>query len=419
MCVVFICLVLWLTPENKTQDEISPVTNVAWSTKNVNAIQNMEAQLRLMPENIGVRVRLTQAYLEKTQQALQGAYYLPKAQEEIDKILAQDEDNFEALTLQASLYNTLHQFEKAKDIAEDLIVRSPETAFVYGILVDALVELGEYEEAVRRCDQMLGLRPGLASYSRAAYLRELHGDTEGAFEAMKMAAEAGVSGEVDRSWALYHLGQLYLSMDNLAAADAIFEGILEEMPYYAFAIGGKAQVFMQQGEIELAIASFEAAYALVPADGFLEGIVEAYKMLGQSETALQYEEKLRQSYLDAAAMGENVRMEYADFLADMGWELEKALELAKLEHERRPDHLHALETYAWALHKNGRSLEATPFIEKAMRLNTGDAMVFFRAGNIYEAGGMEKEAKQYFQAAVDANLHIESPVSAKAVSAKI
>ncbi len=392
-----------------------PVTTIAWSKQGVTAIDHMEAQLRLAPHDNGVRVRLAQAYLKEAQQSLQGAYYLPKVQEEIDKILLQDAGNLETLALQASLYNTLHQFEEARDIAEDLITRSPQTAYVYGILVDALVELGAYEEAIQRCDEMVKLRPGLASYSRVAYLRELHGDTEGAMEAMTLAVEAGISGQVERSWALYQLGQLYLGVNDLKTADVIFEGILEETPYYAYAIGGKAQVLMQRGEFKKAIDLFEEAHALVPADVFLEGCIEALTMLGHEKLVGQYELQLEQSYLDAADMGENVRMEYADFLADMGWELDKALEMAAQEYHRRPNHLHALETYAWALHKNGRSKEAIPLIEKAMRLNTADAMVYLRAGTIYLGAGQEEKAKRHFQAAIDANLQIESPTSARMV----
>ena len=55
------------------------------------------------------------------------------------------------------------------------------------------------------------LRPGLASYARASYLRELHGETGGAIEAMRMAADAGATGKESRAWALYQLGNLYLN----------------------------------------------------------------------------------------------------------------------------------------------------------------------------------------------------------------
>lgn len=392
-----------------------PVTSVAWSMKSARSIDNLEARLRKVPADKRSNIALAQAYLQEAQQSLQEAYYLPKAQSRIDAVLAEENNNFEALALQASLYNTLHQFEKARDIATMLIERSQSKAYVYGILIDALVELGEYEEAVKRCDEMIQLRPGLASYSRVAYLRELHGDTKGAIQAMELAAEAGVVGEAERSWALYQLGQLYLGKNDLDTAAYIFEGILDETPYYAYAMGGLAHIALLRGALEDAITLFGEAYAFVPADAFLEGQLEAYTLLNNEEKVAELVGRLDASYKEADAMGENVRMEYADFLADYDMNLKEAFNLAKLEYQRRPNHLHALETLAWTLHKNGRSSEAIPYIEQAMRLETGDAMVHYRAGHIYLKAGDETQARYHFEQAIAGHLHVESRSAAEEV----
>ncbi len=111
-------------------------------------------------------------------------------------------------------------------------------------------------------------------------------------------------------------------------------------------------------------------------------------------------------------MGENVDMEYADFLADQDEDLDEALTRAWKAYERRPDHLHALETYAWALYKHDRVAEAIPYVERAMRLNTGDAMVHYRTGMIYHAAGHSAEAATQFERALAAHLHVESRAAA-------
>ena len=59
------------------------------------------------------------------------------------------------------------------------------------MLVDALVELGRYDEAARALQRMIDLGPGLASYTRASYFAELQGDIAGAREALRLAASAG------------------------------------------------------------------------------------------------------------------------------------------------------------------------------------------------------------------------------------
>ncbi len=43
-----------------------------------------------------------------------------------------------------------------------------------------------------------------------------------------------------------------------------------------------------------------------------------------------------------------------------------------------------------------------------MRLNTGDAMVHYRAGMIYHAAGQPVEAATQFERALAAHLHVES-----------
>ena len=51
---------------------------------------------------------------------------------------------------------------------------------VYGLLTDANVELGKYKDAETSAQWMLNLRgANVPSLTRAAYLRELFGDTEG------------------------------------------------------------------------------------------------------------------------------------------------------------------------------------------------------------------------------------------------
>jgi hypothetical protein len=54
-------------------------------------------------------------------------------------------------------------------------------------LVDGNVEMGNYATAIEEADKMISIRPDIRSYSRASYLREIHGDYPGAIDAMKLA----------------------------------------------------------------------------------------------------------------------------------------------------------------------------------------------------------------------------------------
>jgi len=365
------------------------------------------------PEVARNYVALAQVMMQRARETADEARYIPQARDLLDEALRRSPDEYHALVLKASLLNTLHQFEEARRLAEQLIARHEGHAYNYGTLVDALVELGEYEQAIAVCDRMLALRPGLPSYARASYLRELHGDADGAVAAMQLAADAGVAGSAERAWALYQLGTLYLNQSKPDTAAFVFNGILEEQPGYTRALVGLAHVHLVKGAYADAIRLLDEAYAEVPNVGFLELLAEAYKATDETEKQAAVVQKIREGFLAAEAMGENVDMEYADFLADQDEDTAEALLRARRAYERRPDHLHALETYAWVLYKRGRADEAVPFIERAMRLGTGDAMVHYRAGMIYRAAGQQAEAARQFEQALAAHLHVESRSAAR------
>ena len=355
------------------------------------------------PDAVEERARLAHVLLQQARSTGREAEFIPEARQLLEDALALDPEHFYALTLQASLFNTLHRFEDARDVSERLLERYPQHAFAMGTLVDALVELGEYEQAVETADAMLALRPGLPSYSRASYLRELNGDTDGAIAAMTMAADAEPTGRESRTWALYQLGNLYLADAKPDTAAFIFDGILEERPDFIPALTGLGHVALAKGDVDLAIARLEEARALSPREAIDQLLVEAYTLTGDKNRALK----------NAREMGEIVDMEEADFLADLGRDIPRALELARGQLERRPGHLHANETFAWTLYKSGMAEEAVFYIEQAMRLNTGDAMVHYRAARIYEAAGQPADAAEHLQLALDAHLRIEGPSAAQ------
>ncbi|MEZ4701673.1 MAG: tetratricopeptide repeat protein [Rhodothermales bacterium] len=404
---------LWLKPlPDEPEVAVAPTTPASLFINTDASIAFYEDRIRKAPDDREAYTRLAQVYLQKAHASGEELTYVPLAKERIEQALSRDPDDYYALALQASLFNTLHRFDDARVAAERLQAAYPHDSFIQGVLVDALVELGEYDEAVAANDALLGMHPGLAAYARASYLRELHGDTDGALSAMTMAAQAGVVGEADRAWALTHLANLYLGKGDLEVARRVFEGILEETPGYAQAIAGLGHIAELEGDYAGAVAGLEEAYGLEPRAAFLERLAEIQSVQGASAAAEAYLDRVDASFQEAARMGENNRMEYADFLADRGLRLDHALRLAEAEIARRPGHLHANETYAWVLHRLGRSAEAVAPIEKAMRLDTGDAMVHYRAGQIYRAIGDAAASQLHFQKALDAHLHIESQTAA-------
>lgn len=388
--------------------------------KNASAsADHYRAQIVKHPESVDAYVGLAHVYLEEAALSGREAHYLPRVETLLDEALARNPSHVQARVLKAELLAKLHQFEDARALAETLISENPHFAHPYGILVDALVETGAYPEAVAAADEMVRRRPSLAAYARISYLRELHGDTEGALKAMHLAAEAGVTGRADRAWALTQLGHLYLAEAQTARALTLFEGVLQESPGYTDALAGMAHVYLVNGLPETAVGIFRSAYDGAPKAAYLEGLSEAYLVLGDAARADSVDQHVLAALNEEAQFGSDVDMELADFMAERGLRLDEALHRAQANYERRPGHRHTLETYAWALHKSGRSQEAIPYIEQALhRLPQADGKLDYRAAQIYEAVGQTDRAEMLYQSALDNGLHLESPSAAMEIKQK-
>ena len=370
------------------------------------------AWLRREPDAVEPRVRLAHALLQLATETGDETRYLPEAQEALEGALERDPEHYYGRTIYASLLNKLHRFEEARDLSRALLEDHPAHAYVHGTLIDALVELGEYDEALAASDRLQGLRPGLPAYSRASYLRELHGDGDGAIAAMRRAADAEPHGRLGRAWALAELGHLYIGAAKPDTAAFLFQGILEERPSFAPAVVGLGRVALAKGDAKAAVRHLEEARSMGAGEAADEGLVEAYALLGMDADAKAAEARVLAALHAAREMGEIVDMEEADWLLDTGERFDDALRMAKAQVERRPGHLHANETYAWALMHTGSAERAIPYIERAMRLGTGDGMVHYRAGRIYEAAGRAEQARAQYRAALDANVNAESPLTA-------
>ena len=121
--------------------------------------------------------------------------------------------------------------------------RDPKDAYVHGLVGDAHLELGEYDEAFSAFDRMNELKPTAASYARASYARELQGDLPGALDIMKMALDATSPNDAEAvAWHRAQLGHLYFEMGRLADASREFAHADHVFPGHPMAADGLARV---------------------------------------------------------------------------------------------------------------------------------------------------------------------------------
>src|SRR5207247_8470198 len=133
---------------------------------------------------------LAAAYLQKVRETADTTYYT-RADLALRRALATRPDDAGALTERGALELSRHDFRAALADARRVRALAPEVNKPFGVLVDALVELGRYGAAGHALQAMVDRRPHLDAYARVSYLRELPGDLPGAASALRLAVASG------------------------------------------------------------------------------------------------------------------------------------------------------------------------------------------------------------------------------------
>lgn len=387
-------------PEDKASQSYSEADRkLTPADLRIEAAQN---KIKLAPNEPDGYNLLASAYSQKARET--GDFSLnAKAEGALSRSLEVAPDNYDALKLRAKILLTYHRFAEALEVARRAQVMRPQDHDVYGALTDALVELGDYEEAVKAAQTMVNLRPDTASYSRISYLRELHGDTEGAIEAMTIAVRAASPQDPENlAWCRVQLGNLLLNGGRPAEAEREIDRALQTFPDYHLALEAKARARIAAGDLESAVNIYRREQELDSnsADAAL-ALGDLYTRQGNAEEAKrQYE--LFESLERANAVAENDWHHLVYFWADHNQNLDEALTLARRAREQRAD-IHTCDQLAWTLFKQGQFTEAKAAIDEATRLGTRDARILYHAGLIYNELGERRKAAQYLKLALEMN----------------
>ena len=349
--------------------------------------------------------QLGHAYLQKARETGDSSYY-PKADGLFTQSLEGDAGNVDALVGKGTLALARHEFREARQWGERAVTAAPQHAPAYGVLVDAEVELGDYEAAVDTLQQMVDLRPDLGSFSRISYVRELMGDRAGAISAMQRAVTAGSGYPENVAWAQVQLGNLYFDGGDLAAAAKAYETASAAVPGYAPAIAGQAKVLAARGKLAAAADIYARVVTLLPLPEYLAAYGDVLSAQGnQSAASAQFATVAAIQQLQAAN-GVNTDLELALFAADHGdtAAVNNAVSQARAGVAGRPS-VTAYDTLAWTLYRAGSLDEAAAASQQALRLGTQSALMHFHAGMIASARGERAQAISHLQTALTLNPH--------------
>ncbi len=379
-------------------------------------IAGLQSSLRASPQNVSSLDLLGLAYQQRARETGDAAYYT-KSEGVLERALALRPNDLLATSGLGSLALSRHRFRDALVLGSRARAISPTTARNYGVIGDALVELGRYPEAFRAFDRFAELRPGLAAYARVSHARELLGDVPGAIEAMKLAVDAGSGQGEAEAWTRVQLGKIYWSVGRLSAAAFEYRGALRVFPGYPYALDALARVEAARGRLSHAIALEQRATAVIPLPQYVGQLSDLYRAAGKPRLARRQYALIGVIQRLLVANGVKTDLETALFDVDHGVGLPHALALARRARADRPS-IDGDDVLAWALARNGRCGEALPYSKNALRLGTRDALKLFHRGMIERCLGNRAAGDAFLQRALTLNQHFSvlwSPVARKAL----
>lgn len=281
-----------------------------------------------------------------------------------------------AMELRSLVLMNNHQFESARELAGQILQRSPDSVVGNGTLSDASLELGQYQQAAQAAQAQMNSQPGMAALSRAAYLNWLKGDTRSAKLFIRDALlDRNEADPEAAAWTFVEAGMMYWQQGDYQGADAIFSEALRWVPNYPSALVGRGRVALAKGDAEAAIADFASAQRLHP-------LVETAWLLGDAYTMAHDAGNAQRAYDEAERLGRRGdRFTLALFLAVKNRQADQAVRLLETERSTRGG-VYVDDAWAWALYRAGRFDEAGKASAQALRLGTRDARLLFHAGAI-------------------------------------
>src|SRR4051812_5790301 len=363
-------------------------------------IAALEALVRSNPDNAAALSMLGDAQLQRVRETGDAAFYT-RAATAYERARRLAPRALEPLAGQAALALSRHDFRRGLALANEAHRRAPDVVRPLGLIVDAQVELGRYDDAARTLQAMVDAKPTLAAYARVSYFRELHGDVPGALDAMERAVSAG--GDVPENLASVQtlLGNLEVNAGRLGAAERAYRTALVGVPGYVPASAGLAQVEAAHGDLGAAIARLRRGVAKLPLPQYVIQLGETQLAAGRRAGArdtfalVGAEQRLLQ------ANGVNTDVDLALFEAGHG-DTAQAVVLARRAWAEAPS-VRSADALTWALTRDGRAAEALPWARRALRLGSRDPLFLFHAGMAARAAGEGSLARARLSRALAAN----------------
>lgn len=361
-------------------------------------IAALQRRLREQPRDAASWAALGLAYVERARLTGDATYY-PKADGVLRRSLKQAPGNAGALAGLGALAAARHDFHGALRYAERALKVNPYGQRAAAVRVDALVELGRYDEALSAARQADDLRPGIPIFTRLAYVRELRGEVREARRVLELARESATD-PGDLAYIATQLGELAWNDGDLDRAGREYAEALRVSPGSVPALDGRARVRAARGDVAAALKDRAEIVRRQPLPQYLTAYGELLESEGREDEAERQYAVVDTWARIAKANGVDADLEIALFESDHG-DPEEALRTARAEWDRRCPgakveqcSVHAADALAWALHVNGRDEEALRYARQATATGYRRALFLLHLGVIEKALGNRDDARR-------------------------
>jgi tetratricopeptide (TPR) repeat protein len=377
LVIVVSILVTWLAwPQQQTRTASASLPLVLSTSRTDLNAAHAEAKQRLAanPADTAAGVRLAEILLRKARVETDASHAID-AERVLRTVLAHQPAEYSALKLLGAVLLSQHRFAEAADVARRALGVNDRDAWNYGVLGDAFVELGRYEEAFAAFDSMVRLRPDAASYARVAYAHELQGRLDEALRHMQMSSEATSAHDPESiAWHHAQMGNLLFQMGRIDDAATAFARADYAFPNHPYARAGLARIAAARGNYRDALESYRTLMVEAPTPELAATIGDLLVRLGDRPGAEAMYAQAESLEREGWKMEEPQPAALARMLAERGRKIDEAVTLAERAARARHD-IFTMDALAWAYFQSGRIEEARAASVEALRTGSMDRRI--------------------------------------------
>lgn len=364
---------------------LAPPAPLAAAGTEANELGRAEEALAADPDDPSLLSAVGSAALKEARRTANPAFYA-QAAAVTERALGVAPDDVQSLVTAGLLALARHDFDGALVLAERARASAPRDTEPLAVQIDALTELGRYDEAVAVAEDMVARRPSMSSLPRLSYVLELTGQADAALEVMQQAVAAGGDRGEEAAYVLTLLGDLHLQAGRLDAAAAVYRRAERAQPGQPQAALGRARVAVDRGDLAAASRELQRLTDRLPLPEAVALYSDVLMQQGDIEASRRQRALVRAiETLNRTTGSVDVDLELARFeaaharLAD--GDPTNAVVLAEAARASRPT-IYGDDVLAWALRQAGRAGEALPAARAATRYDTADATLWWHRAAI-------------------------------------